>query len=88
MIKHRSVIFCRADILSQNFISDRVHLQFMFYGQNKDPHPFNVKSRWELPIQPWVALETYLEESKILITGLKIFKPKTDFPRGERQAIN
>ena len=88
MIKHRWVIFCRADILSLNFISDRVRLQFIFYGQNKDPHPFHVKSSWELSIQPSVALETYLEESKTLMAGLKIFKPKTDFPRRERQAIN
>ena len=80
-------LFCRALILSLNFISDRGRLQFMFYGQNKDPHPFHVKSSWELPIQPSVALETYSEESKTLMAGLKIFKPKTDFSRRERQAI-
>ena len=46
-----------------------------------------MKSSWELPIKPSVALETYLEESKTQLAGVNIFKSKTDFPHRERQAI-
>ena len=46
-----------------------------------------MKSSLELPIKPSVALEAYLEESKTQLEGVKIFKPKTDFPHRERQAI-
>ena len=81
-------LFCRVDIHSLIFFSDSVRLQFMFHGQNKEPHPFHVKSSWELPIKPSVALEAYLEWSKTqLLAGVKIFKPKTDFPHRKRQAI-
>ena len=48
-----------------------------------------MKSSWELPIKPSVALETYfiVEESKTQLAEVKIFKPKTDFPHRERQVI-
>ena len=32
--------------------------------KDKEQHPFHVKSDWEPPVQPSVALETYLEEVK------------------------
>ena len=38
----------------------RMRLKYIFHGQSKEPHPFHVKSNWEPPIQPSVALETYL----------------------------
>lgn len=60
---------------------------YMFYCQNKEPRPFHVKSNWEPPIQPSVALETYLEGVKIQLAKVKIFKPRNNLPHRERQAI-
>ena len=57
-------LFCRVDIFSLNLISERVCLQLMFHGQNKELHPFPMKSSSELPIKPSVALKTYLEETE------------------------
>ena len=48
----------------------RMRLQFIFHGQDKEPHPYHVKSNWEPPIQPLVALETYLEEVKIQLAEI------------------
>ena len=66
-----------------------MRLQFIFHGQDKEPHPFHVKSNWEPPIQPSVALETYLEEVKIqlYIAEIQISKPKNNLPTNERLAI-
>ena len=64
-----------------------MRLQFMFYSQKKRATPLHVKSSGELPIKPLVALETYLGESKTQLAAVKIFKPKTNFPHRERQAI-
>ena len=35
----------------------RMRLQYIFHGQNKEPHPFHVKSQWMPPVQPSIALE-------------------------------
>ena len=59
----------------------------MFHGQNKEPDPFHVKSSWEPPIQPSVALETHLEEVKTQLAEVKIFEPRNNLPHRERQAI-
>ena len=55
----------------------RMRLQFIFHGRDKKPHPFHVKSNWEPPVQPSVALETYLEEVKTQLAEIQISKPKT-----------
>ena len=31
---------------------------YIFQGQNKEPHPFHVKSNWMPPVQPSIALES------------------------------
>ena len=49
----------------------RMCLQYIFHGQNKEPHPFHVKSRWIPPVQPSVALESYLESVKVQLTKIK-----------------
>ena len=38
----------------------RMRLQYSFYGQDKEPHSFHVKSNWEPPVQPSVTLESYI----------------------------
>ena len=65
----------------------RMRLKYIFHGQSKEPHPFHVKSNWEPPIQPSVALETYLEEVKTQLAEVKIITPKNNLPFKERQAI-
>ena len=39
-----------------------MRLQYIFHREENEPHPFHVKSDWEPPVQPSVALETFLEE--------------------------
>ena len=51
----------------------RMGLQFIFHGQNKQPHPFHVKSNWMPPV---VALESYLERVKTQLAVIKITNPK------------
>ena len=65
----------------------RMRLQFIFHGRDKKPHPFHVKSNWEPPIQPSVALETYLEEVKTQLAEIQISKPKNNLPTKEHLAI-
>ena len=55
----------------------------MFYGQNKEPHPFHVKSSRALPIQTSVAHRRGQNRTG----GVRIFKPKDNLPHRERQAI-
>ena len=49
-----------------------MRLQYIFHGQDKEPHPFHVKSNWEPPIQPSFTLESYLEEVKTELAEVKI----------------
>ena len=65
----------------------RMRLKYIFQGQNKQIHPFYVKSNWEPPIQQSVTLETYLEEVKKQIAELKITRPKRNLSRRERKAL-
>ena len=58
----------------------------MFHGQNKGPHPFHVKSSWELPIQP-SGYARNLEEVKTQLARVRILKPKDNLPHRERQTI-
>ena len=64
-----------------------MRLQYIFHGQDKEPHPFHVKSNWEPPIQPSFTLESYLEEVKTELADVKISKPKNNLPKNERKAI-
>ena len=41
----------------ENF-ARRMRLKYIFHGQDKEPHPFHVKSTWKPPVQRSVALET------------------------------
>ena len=56
--------------IRQQLLSDfdqfarRMHLVYIFRGENNNPDPYHVKSAWKPPIQRSVALESYLEEVK------------------------
>ena len=60
----------------------------MFHGQNKEVHPFYVKSNWDPAVQQSVALESYLEEVKLQVEEMKIMKPKQNLSRKERKVLN
>ena len=46
-------------------------LQYIFYEQNKEPHPFHAKSNWMPPVQQSVALESYSESVKTQLADIK-----------------
>ena len=46
-----------------------------------------MKSDWEPPVQPSVALETFLEEVKLELASIEFDKPKDNISTGERQAL-
>ena len=65
----------------------RMRLRYIFHGQDKEPHPFHVKSTWKPPVQPSVALESYLEEVRTQLAEVKLTKPKNNLPPEEREAL-
>ena len=65
----------------------RMRLRCMFHGKNKEPHPFHVKSNWTPPIQPSIALESYLEHVKVAISEINIEKPKYNLSRNQHAAV-
>ena len=65
-----------------------MRLQYMFFGQYREIHPFYVKSDWNPPVQPSVALESYLEAVKLQLAEIHITKPKQNLSRNERKALN
>ena len=70
-----------------NQFARRMRLQYIFHGEENEPHPLNVKSDWQTPVQPSVALETFLEEVKLELASIEFDKPKDNISTGERQAL-
>ena len=70
-----------------NQFARRMRLQYIFHGEESEPHPFHVKSDWKPPVQPSVALETFLEEVKFELATTELVKPKDNISTGERQAL-
>ena len=70
----------------ENF-ARRMHLKYMFHGKNREVHPFYVKSDWNPPVQPSVALESYLEEVKSQLAEMKITKPNKNLSRKDHKAL-
>ena len=46
-----------------------------------------MKSDWNPPVQPSVALETFLEEVKLELAEIQFKKPKPNLTPGELQAL-
>ena len=59
----------------------RMRLQYIFHGKDNNPHPLHVRSDWIPPVQPSVALETYLEEIKIELAEINVSRPKDNLPQ-------
>ena len=70
-----------------NQFARRMGLQYIFYGQDKEPHPFHVKSDWEPPVQQSVSLESFLERVKSDLAEVNITKPKNNLSPAERKAL-
>ena len=64
-----------------------MRLRYIFHNKDKEQHPFHVKSDWESPVQPSVALKTYLEEVKGQLAEIGLFKPRNNLSFEERNAI-
>ncbi|XP_067017845.1 uncharacterized protein [Acropora muricata] len=65
----------------------RMHLQYIFHGKDKEPHPFQVKSNWMPPVQQSIALESYLESVKAQLADIRVKKPKSNLSRNEMLAL-
>ena len=67
----------RAELLKDfNAFARRMRLQYIFHGKHKEQHPFPVKSDWEPPVQPSVALD--LEEVKLQLANINTNKPRNN----------
>nr|XP_058942951.1 uncharacterized protein LOC131771192 [Pocillopora verrucosa] len=65
----------------------RMRLRYIFHGNDKDSHPFHVKSNWIPPVQPSIALERYLENIKLSLAEIEITKPKHNLSYNEHKAV-
>ena len=70
-----------------NDFARRMRLQYIFHGKNEEPHLFHVKFNWEPPVQPSVALESFLERVKFQLAEIQISKLKNNLPPAERKAL-
>ena len=60
----------------------------MFADKRKTlAHPFHVKYTWQTPIQNSVALERYLEETKLELASTVFHVPLDNISANERKAI-
>ena len=90
-LKFIPVPVTRENLIRRQLLADfnqfarRMRLQYLFYGEEKEPHPFHVKSDWNPPVQTSVALETFLEEVKFELATINIEKPKDNLSHGERR---
>ena len=81
----------RENVIRQQPLADlkqfarRMHPQYIFHGKEKEPHPFHVKSDWDPPVQPSVALETFLEAVRFELATINI--EKDNLSPGERPAL-
>ena len=65
----------------------RTRLRYIYIGNDKEPHPFHVRSNWIPPVQPSIALESYLEHVKLSISEIEITKPKHNLSCNEHKAV-
>lgn len=52
--------------------------QYMHHGEEKHPHPFQVKSNWNSQVQQLIALESSIEDVKMLLAEISLTKPKNN----------
>ena len=64
-----------------------MRLQYLYANSKEKPHPYHVKSKWQPPVTQSVALESFLDETKLQISKAAISKPKDNLTKGERKAL-
>ena len=64
-----------------------MRLQYIFADSAGKPHPFHVKSNWQPPPQPSVALESYLERTKFEIASITFSNEKDNLSARQRAAL-
>ena len=75
----------RENIIRRQLLNDlsqfarRMRHTYIFHSKDKEPHPFHVKSDWDPPVQPSVALALEL-------ANIKFNRPKDNLLQGERKA--
>ena len=74
-------------LLDFEHFARRMRLKYIFHKENKEPHPFHVKSDWNPPVQKSAALESYLERVKIQIAEIKPIKPKNNLSHNKYKAL-
>ena len=65
----------------------RIRLQYIYHGENNELLPFHVKSGWIPPVQHSVALESYLEETRVLLAEVQLSKPKNNLSHNEQREL-
>ena len=72
-----------------NNFARTMRLRYLFANRKKTTaHPLHVKSTWQPPIQNSVALENYLEATKLELASI-VFNPQNDnISANERKAIS
>ena len=68
-------------------LARRMRLRYIFHGNDKEPHPFHVRSNWIPPVQPSIALESYLENVKLSLAEIELAKPKHNLSYNEHKAV-
>ena len=64
-----------------------MRLQYIFADSAGKPHPFHVKSNWQAPPEPSVALEIYLERTKFEIASITFSNKKDNLSTRQREAL-
>ena len=83
----------RENVINRQLLADfnqfarHMRLQYIFYGKEKELHPFHIKSNLDPPVQPSVALEIFLEAVRFELATITIEKPKDNLSPGERCAL-
>ena len=62
-------------------------LKYIFADSKSNPHPFYVRSNWQPPPQPPVALENYLEQTKLEIATITFTDEKDNLSANQRRAL-
>ena len=77
----------RSLIKDFNNFTRNMSFKFLFAARNSKPHPFHVKSNWQPPPQPSVALENYLERTKYEIATTSFCDTQDNLSAKEREAL-
>ena len=70
-----------------NSFARSMRLKYKFADSKSNLHPFYVRSNWQPPPQPSVALENYLELTKLEIANTTFTDVKDNLSANERRAL-